>query len=325
MKAVRVHEFGEAEVLQYENVPDPVAGPGEIVMKIEAIGINPVETYIRAGMHAIRPELPFTPGSDAAGIVLSVGEGVSGYRPGNRVYAAGSVGESSWTGCYAEQVLRRSEHLLPLPDNTTFSEGAAIGIPYGTAYRAMVQCAEVKAGECMLVHGASGAVGTAALQLAKSLDLTTIGTAGSTRGLELVQQQGADHVLDHTQSGYLNIVAELTNGSGPNIILEMLANENLAGDIDIAAPFCRIVIIGSRGSVEINPRQTMMKDLSIIGMALPNTSENNMQTIHHALGVAFENGSLKPVIGRELPLSEVIESHISVLRPGAYGKIVLVP
>ena len=325
MKAVQVHEFGEAKVLQYDNVPDPIAGPGEVVMKVEAVGINPVETYIRAGTHAIRPELPFTPGSDAAGLVLSVGEGVSDHQPGSRVYTAGSVGESSWTGCYAEQVVRRSEHLLPLPDNATFAEGAAIGIPYGTAYRAMVQCADAKVGECMLVHGASGAVGTAALQLAKSLNLTTIGTAGSTRGLELIRQQGADHVLDHTQSGYLKAVAELTNGSGPDIILEMLANVNLASDIDIAAPFCRIVIIGSRGSVEINPRLTMMKDLSIIGMALPNTSADDMQAIHHALGVGLENGNLKPVIGRELPLSEAIEAHKSVLRPGAYGKIVLVP
>ena len=325
MKAVRVHEFGGAEVLQYENVPDLVAGQGQVVMKVEAIGVNPVETYIRAGMHAIRPVLPFTPGSDAAGTVLSAGEGVSDLQPGRRVYAAGSVGENAWTGCYAEQVVRQAEHLLPLPDNISFAQGAAIGIPYGTAYRAMMQCGDVKAGESMLIHGASGAVGTAALQLAKPLSLTTIGTAGSKRGLELVRQQGADHVLDHTQSGYLDAVAELTDGKGPDVILEMLANVNLARDIDIAAPFGRIVVIGSRGAIEINPRQTMMKDLSIIGMALPNTSPDDMKAIHDALGTGLENGSLDPVIGRELPLSEAIEAHTSVLRPGAYGKIVLVP
>ena len=276
-------------------------------------------------MHAIRPELPFIPGSDAAGTVLSVGEGVSDLQPGRRVYAAGSVGENAWTGCYAEQVVRQAEHFLPLPDNISFSQGAAIGIPYGTAYRAMVQCGDVKAGESMLIHGASGAVGTAALQLAKPLNLTTIGTAGSKRGLELVRQQGADHVLDHTQSGYLDAVAELTDGKGPDIILEMLANVNLARDIDIAAPFGRIVVIGSRGAIEINPRQTMMKDPLIIGMTLPNTSTDDMEAIHDALGIGLENGSLDPVIGRELPLSEANEAHTSVLLPGAYCKIVLVP
>ena len=325
MKAICIHEFGEADVLKYEDVPDPTAGPGEVVVQVEAIGINPVETYIRSGIHLIRPEFPFILGSDAAGTVLAVGDGVTAFKPGDRVYAAGAVGEDAWGGCYAEQLLRRAEHLMPLPNNVSFAQGAAIGVPYGTAYWALMHRGRAKAGETALIHGASGAVGTAALQIAAARDITTIGTAGSERGLELVREHGAAHVLDHAKDGYLDAVADLTDGSGPEIILEMLANVNLARDMETVAKFRRIVIIGNRGPTEINAREAMMKELDIIGIALPNTTGEEVADIHLALGKGLADGSLQPVIGKQFPLEEVAEAHHAVLRPGAYGKIVLIP
>jgi NADPH:quinone reductase len=324
MKAVQVHEFGDADVLRYEDVADPTAGPGQVVIKVEAIGVNPVDTYIRAGVHLIKPDLPFIPGSDAAGTVLAVGGGVSNFKAGDRVYAAGFVGGSG-NDCYAELLLRRADQILSLPDHVSFAQGAALGVPYGTAYRALIQRGAGKAGETVLVHGASGAVGTAALQIAAANGIATIGTAGSQRGLDLIREQGADHVLDHSQAGYLDAVADLTNGKGPEIILEMLANVNLPKDMEIAAKYGRIVVIGNRGPVEINAREAMMKDLDIIGIALPNTPTDDMTAIHAALGKGLADGSLKPVIGKELPLAEAIEAHHAVLRPGAYGKIVLIP
>lgn len=321
MKAIRVSEFGDADVMQLEEIPDPVAAAGEVVIKIEASGVNPVDTYIRAGVHKIRPDLPYTPGGDAAGTVLSVGDGVDRFAAGDRVYVANGGGQ----GGYAEKVALPADRIEPLPDRVSFQQGAAIGTPYGTAYWAMVMRGRAKAGETMLVHGASGAVGTAALQIAKSMGVTAIGTAGSERGLELVREQGAAHALDHTQDGYLDAIADLTGGKGPDLILEMLANVNLANDMDIAAKYGRIVVIGNRGPVEINARVAMMKELDILGIARFNASPEQMAELNAAINAGLADGSFTPVIGKEMPLADAVQAHHAVLEPGAYGKIVLVP
>ncbi len=324
MKAIQVHQFGGPEVLTLADVADPQAGPGELVIKLEAIGVNPVDTYIRAGIHAMQPAFPYVPGSDAAGCVETVGEGVTAFKPGDRVYAAGSV-RGSWNDCYAERLLRRADQVFALPEEVSFAQGSALGVPYGTAYRALFQRAGARAGESVFVHGASGAVGTAAVQLAASHGMTAIGTAGSERGRELVKAQGAAHVLDHTAAGYLDSLAELCGGKGPDVILEMLADVNLANDMDAAGHGGRIVVIGNRGAIEINARVAMMKDLDIRGMALPNTPDEPMAEIHAALGKGLAAGDLKPVIGLEMALAEAAAAHVKVLEPGAYGKIVLLP
>ena len=192
MKAIRVHEFGGPERLVLEQAPDLRPEDGQVVVKIHAAGVNPVETYIRSGVYAIKPPLPYTPGGDGAGVVMSVGKGVSRVRAGDRVYVAGSV-----SGTYAEQALCLESRVHRLPDEITFAQGAAVGVPYATAYRAMFQVGKAQAGETVLVHGASGGVGIAALQLGRAAGLIMIGTAGTQRGSELVRQQGAHHVLDH--------------------------------------------------------------------------------------------------------------------------------
>ena len=321
MKAIQVHEFGDAAVMRYEDIADPIAAAGEVVIKVEAIGINPVDTYIRSGVHLIKPELPYIPGGDAAGIILSLGDGVSQFEVGDRVYVANSSG----SGSYAEKAPLPADSILTLPDNVSFAQGAAIGTPYGTAYWALVNRGRGKAGETVLVHGASGAVGNAALQIAKSMGITTIGTAGSERGLELARQQGAAHALNHTEDGYLDAIGELTGGKGPDLILEMLANVNLPRDMEVAAKYGRIVVIGNRGPVEINPREAMMKELDILGIARFNATPEQMAALNAAIGCGLADGSLNPVIGKEMPLAQAVDAHHAVLQPGAYGKIVLIP
>lgn len=324
MKAIQVHEFGAPEVMHLGQVADPAPAPGTAVVRVEAAGVNPVDTYIRSGVYAFLPPLPYTPGGDAAGVVEALGEGVEGLAVGQRVYLAGCV-SGRLTDAYAERAARPASELFPLPDNVSFAEGAAIGVPYATAYRALFHRGRARPGETLFIHGASGAVGTAAIQLARAHGLRVIGTAGSDRGRTLVAEQGADHVLDHGAGDYLDALRELTAGNGPDLVLEMLANVNLAADLSAVARHGRIVVIGNRGSIEINPREAMTRDADVLGMALWNCPDAELASIHAALVAGLRSGVLKPVIGRELPLADAPQAHAAVLEPGAYGKIVLVP
>lgn len=318
MKAIRVHKFGGPEVLQLDDVPDPKAGPGQVLVRIKAAGVNPVETYIRSGNYVNLPALPYIPGGDAAGVVEAVGDGVRRLRRGDRVWVARAAGHAELAACDATMV-----HALPA--NLSFGQGAAVGVPYATAYRGLHDKGHARPGETLLVHGASGGVGIAAVQLGVAHGLTVVGTGGTDRGRKLVAEHGAHHVLDHTATDYPARLMELTEGRGADVILEMLANVNLQKDLDLVARFGRIVIIGNRGTIEINPRATMSKDATITGLALWNAPAAEMNAIMAAITAGLANGTLQPVVGREFPLAEAAAAHKAVLEPGAYGKIVLVP
>jgi len=320
MRAIRVHEFGEPEVMQVEERPASSQGRGQLVVRLMAAGVNPVDTYIRSGQYARLPELPFTPGIDGAGVVESVGEGIRRFRVGDRVYVAGNI-----SGAYAEQAICAETHAHPLPERLSFQQGAAVGVPYAAAYRALFRRAAAKPGETLLVHGATGGVGIAATQLARAAGLIVIGTGGTEQGRELARAQGAHHVVDHRQDGYLDQIRELTNGRGVDVIVELLANVNLSNDLKLLSQGGRVVVIGSRGTVEIDPRDMMKRDASILGLLVFNASEAELARIHAALGAGLENGTLTPVIGKEFQLSQAAEAHRAVLQSGSYGKIILVP
>jgi NADPH2:quinone reductase len=320
MKAIRVHEFGGPEVMKMEEVPDLTPGPGQVVVSVKAVGVNPVDTYIRAGAYAVRPPLPYTPGLDAAGMVAAVGEGVESVEVDERVYVAGTL-----RGAYAEQALCDAAQVHRLPERVSFAQGAGVNIPYATAYRALYHRAHGQPGETVLVHGASGGVGIAAVQMARARGFTVIGTAGTEKGRKLVLEQGAHHVVDHREEGYAEQIMRLTKGRGVDIILEMLANVNLARDLTLLALRGRVVVIGNRGSIEINPRATMQRDLSILGFTLMNAGKEELVSIHAALIAGLESGTLNPVVGRQMPLAEAALAHRAVMEPGAYGKIILIP
>ncbi len=320
MKAIRVHRFGDPEVMALEEVPTPVPGAKEVLVRVEAVGVNPVDTYIRAGSYPLAGGLPYTPGLDAAGIVEAVGQKVGHRRAGERVYVAGSL-----SGTYAEYVLCREDQVHPLPERVSFEQGAALGIPYGTAWYALFVRARALPGEFLLVHGASGGVGTAAVQLARAAGLRVIGTAGSERGRTLVLENGAHEVLDHGRLGYLDRIEELTCGHGIDVVLEMLANVNLGQDLQILARGGRVVVIGCRGAVEIDPRAAMRNNAAILGMLWFNATDGERHSMYSAIGAGLENGCLNPVVGREMPLAEAFRAHEQVMAPGAYGKIVLIP
>jgi NADPH2:quinone reductase len=319
MKAVRIHGFGGPEVLKLEDVPDPQPGPGQVLIRVAAVGVNPVDTYIRAGQYGPKP-FPYTPGTDVAGTVESVGEGVTTARVGDRVYA--------WVrpdGASAEQAVCPSADVHALPPRLSFAQGAAIAVPYATAYRALFIRGQAKPHETVLIHGASGSVGLAAAQLAVARGCVVIGTAGSEAGLDLVCRQGVALTLNHRNANYLDRLTAFTAGRGVNLILEMLANVNLDSDLGLLAKHGRVVVIGSRGRVEIDPRQTMQKDSDIRGMSLMHADAAELAMIHAALVAGFTNGTLTPVVAKQFPLAEAAAAHEAVMNPGAGGKVVLVP
>lgn len=318
MRAIRVHEFGPPENMRLEEVPDPSPGPGQLLIRIKAVGVNPVDTYIRSGSYYKR-SLPYTPGTDAAGIVEAVGEGVDALRPGDKVYTAGSA-----TGTYAQMCVCNEAQAHRLPQTLTFAQGACIGVPYATAYRALFHRAKALAGENVLVHGATGGVGIAAVQLAKGCGVKVIATGGTEKGRELAAYEGASHVLDHNDRAHMEKAAELS-GKGLDIIIEFLANVNLGADLKALGPKGRVVVVGSRGTVEIDPRDLMSRDGAVLGMSLFNADEKELRSIHEGLIAGFEAGTLRPRVGRELPLSDAARAHHAIMEERAYGKIVLVP
>lgn len=321
MKAIRVHQFGGPEVLKLEEIPTPQPAAGQVLVKVRAAGVNPADTYARSGNYAILPPLPYTPGTDGAGVIESVGDQVKTSKPGDRVYVAKSI-----SGTYAEYVLALESQVQRLPDPISFAQGAGVFVPYGTAYHALHHQALARGGETVLVHGASGGVGTACVQIARAMGLTVFGTAGTAKGLELATREGAHQAFDHSKSDYREQILKATSGQGVNIILEMLANVNLGHDLKLLAPFGRVIVIGSRGDVSITPRDIMGRRGSIRAFTLWAISEAEASDIHAGLIAGMENGTLRPVVGSELPLKEAAQSHINVMKPsGAHGKIVLIP
>lgn len=324
MQAILARAFGGPEVLKLEDTPDPVAGPGQVRVRIHAIGVNPYETYMRAGTYAIKPDLPYTPGADAAGVIDQVGAGVAGWTPGQRVYISGTA-QGKAQGAYAQYAVCLAEQLHRLPDRISFTQGAGLFVPYVTAWRALFGRANTRPGDRVMIHGASGGVGIAATQFAASVGATVIGTAGTDDGLALVKAQGATHAFNHKNAGYLDEITKATDGRGPDVILEMLANVNLDHDLTVIAPSGRIVVIGNRGRVEIDARKIMMKDVQVFGFALWGVPPDEIRRAHIAIIAGLESGALKPVVGTEMPLSDAAKAHQQVMEPGARGKIVLVP
>ncbi|HTL46610.1 MAG TPA: NADPH:quinone reductase [Verrucomicrobiae bacterium] len=320
MKAIRVHEFGVPENMKLEEAPDLKPGAGQVLVKVQAAGVNPVDTYIRAGTYPVKPALPFTPGFDAAGVVEAVGEGVRKFKKGDRVYTTATV-----TGAYASLAVCPESGVHPLPETLSFPQGAAIGIPYATAWHALFHKAQATAGETVLVHGASGGVGVAAVQIARAAGMTVIGTAGTPEGRKLVLGEGAHHALDHRNPAYLDEIKKITDGHGVSVILEMLANVNLPKDLGLLGFRGRVVVIGCRGDVEINPRLLMARDSSVTGMLIFNATPEEKKKIHADLFEGFKSGRLRPVVGRELPLKDAARAHHDVMESPAHGKIVLIP
>ena len=209
MKAIQVRQFGGPEVLELREVPTPKPGPGQILVRVHAAGVNPYDTYMRSGTYAVKPQLPYTPGSDAAGTVEAVGDGVKKVKAGERVYTAKTL-----SGAYAEYALTDETQIEPLSQKISFAQGSGLWVPYGTAYTALYHHARARASETVLIHGASGGVGTAAIQFTRAAGMTVLGTAGSQRGLDLILKEGANKAFDHSKPEHADEILKFTGGRG---------------------------------------------------------------------------------------------------------------
>lgn len=319
MKAIKMNEFGAPSVLKLRSdVPIPKPGKKQVLIRVHACGVNPVETYIRAGNYN-KPPLPYTPGTDAAGVVESVGEGVTALKAGDRVFTTDTV-----SGGYAEYTLASEDCVYKLPDNIDFAQGAAIGIPYFTAYRALIHKARSKPGDILLIHGASGGVGVGLCQLGRALGLKVLGTAGTPEGMKLILNNGAHLAYNHREKGYTDKIMKATDGKGANVIVEMLANVNLSKDFEMLAPGGRIAVVGSRGTVEVNPVDLMVKEGRVDGVLIFLATPEENKECAAMLYTGMANGWLRPVIGSKYPMAKAAQAHHDIIEsPGASGKIVL--
>lgn len=322
MRAITVTSFGGPDVLQIADVPTPEPASDEVRVRVHAAGVNPVDTYIRAGTYARKPDLPYTPGTDGGGEIDATGSAVVGLARGQRVYLAGGLGRRC-TGTYAEHVVAHASAVHALPATLSYSQGAAVGIPYSTAWRALFGKAYVAPGETVLVHGASGGVGLAAVQMAASHGCIVLGTASTEAGRELVRSEGAHRVFDHRAANYTDEIMTFTGGLGVSVVLEMLANVNLERSLGMLVPRGRVVVIGNRGPMEFNPRLIMAKEATVLGMTLWNMNAAEDAAVQAGVSAGLENGTLRPVVGRELALGDAPRAHEAVLVPGAHGKVVL--
>jgi len=323
MKAIQIEKFGGPEVLRCAEVDEPIPGPNEVRVRLFAAGVNPNETYIRTGTYSFFiPDLPYTPGFDGAGVVDEIGEGVTHLKAGDRVWVAALLAKRN-TGTYAQKVVCDANAVHRLPESISYEKGASLGIPALTAYRALFQRARVKPGETVLIHGASGGVGLLAVQMAKGLGAKVIGTASTEEGKSLAKASGAAHVLDHITEASMDKIMSLTQERGPDVIIESLANANLETDLKIIAPHGRIVILGNRGSIEINPRLAMMKESDILGLALWHALPGEYEESLHALEAFLQSGILHPEIGEVFALEDAEKAHEQIINNKARGKIVL--
>lgn len=320
MRAIRVTEFGAPSVLKLSpEVTVPKPGHKQVLIRVHACGVNPVETYVRTGMFYRKPPLPYTPGSDVAGVVEDVGDGVTAVKVGDRVFTTATE-----SGGYAEYTVAADACVHKLHDGLDFTQGAAIGIPYLTAYRALVHKAHAKAGETVLIHGASGGVGIAACQLSRALGLRVLGTAGTLEGMKLILNNGAHLAFNHREEGYTDKIMEATEGRGVDMIVEMLANVNLSNDLQMMNYGGRVLIIGCRGSIEINPRDTMAKESSVIGVMLFLATPEENKEAAALFYAGMEAGWMRPIVGARYPLDQAAQAHHDIIESrGAAGKIVL--
>ena len=341
MKAAVIHGYGEAfDTIVYEDVQTPVAGPGELLIRVHACGVNHCDTDLRRGLFGVASPMPHVMGVDAAGAVAAVGAGVTGFGEGDRVAPhfmlscgacaacrdgrenlcmdAGVLGVTAWGG-YADYVKVRHDHVVRLPGSLSYEDAVAGQIPFATAWEALIEEIGLRAGETVLVTAAGGGVGSAAVQVARLAGARVIAAAGSAEKLAKAQELGADAGIDYTRQDIGAEVRRLTDGRGVDAALEMTGGAILVGAIDALAPGGRLAIIGAHGGerVEIDFIELFRKHVSVHGCG-----RSTKAHVERVLGL-MAAGRLRPVIHRVFSLSEAPAAHALMESRNFFGRMVM--
>jgi NADPH2:quinone reductase len=320
-RAITVHGFGDSSVLKVQEQRDgPVLSSGQVRLEMLCAGVNPVDTYIRGGSYGVLPALPYTPGFDGCGKILEIGPQVQ--RPdlhvGQRVWCYRSV-----SGTYASEAVCEAKHVAPVPAHVGDVEAAGVGVASMTAALALFEHARVQPGEVVLIHGGSGGVGLACVQLARAFGCAVLASAGSERGMEAVTQAGAHVAVSHADPAYVEKLLAGRSHAGIDVIIEMLANVNLPADTRLIAPRGRIVVVGNRGEVMFNPRSLMAKDATVTGMSVMNATDAAATRSMWRVNAALDRGTLRPVVEHVYALEDAPAAHEKVMERGKVGKVVL--
>ncbi|HEV8714991.1 MAG TPA: zinc-binding dehydrogenase [Candidatus Binatia bacterium] len=321
MKAMRAHQFGGPEQLRFEDAPDPQAQAGQVQIRVRAAGINPADLVRLSGR--LQPlTLPYIPGTDVCGEVDAVGAGVTHVKKGDRVFGR------AVTGGYAEKTCLAASEAIPLPANLSFAEGAAIPIPFYTAYHALHHKAALKPSETVLISAGGGGVGVAAIQLAKLAGARVITTVGSAEKAARTRELGADVALNYKEQDFAAEVQKLTDGKGVDVIIENVAADNLAKDLPILARDGRIILIGTGTGKgpdgHFAVMYALMKDANLLGMSLVNAGPV-IPEMATTLSSLFAAGKLKAIVSKTYPLPEAQQALADLVAGRVFGKLALTP
>ena len=322
MKAIVCKEYGPPSSLVLEEVPDLVPGPNEILVAVKAASVNFPDTLIIRGLYQFKPELPFTPGSDIAGVVKAVGEGINHVKPGEEVL--GMV----MTGAFAEQVIVPAKMCFPQPPGMPPKIAASFMMAYGTSYHALKDRAKLQAGETLLVLGASGGVGLAAVELGKLMGAKVIAAASTDEKLELCKQYGADETINYSTEDLKTKVKELTNGKGANVIYDPVGGPFSEPALRAIAWEGRYLVVGfAAGDIPKIPLNlALLKGCQIVGVfwglfAMHSPEKNMTNTIE--LIQWYAKGKLKPHIHATYPLAETGKALEAMMNREVSGKVVI--
>jgi NADPH:quinone reductase len=326
MRAWRVHELGEpGDVLVLDDVDEPSAGPGQVVVQVEVVALNFADILYCRGEYQAKPPLPFTPGLEAAGVVVEAGEGVA-TPVGTRVIALATPP----AGAMAERVVVEADAVLAIPDDMPASAAAALHITYGTGHVALHRRAGLQAGETLLVHAGAGGVGSAAIQLGLAAGATVIATAGGADKVDLLRRLGAHVAVDYRDQDFVEVVKEVTEGRGADVVYDPVGGDTFDRSRRCIAWEGRILIVGFAGGriAEAPTNHLLVKNYSVVGVHFPAYRQRAPEVvagIHADLVALYAAGRIDPVISQELPLAEAPAALGALASRGTWGRVVLKP